>query len=114
MDVTGIRAVNLKFHFDKSQALVGLDIETSSMDRRLELFEKMESLKKLLNDAMGTKMHWELDYIRENGKSVSRIFTAIENVDIYNRECWPVVMEFFYEKMNRLEDFFIEYKDYIG
>jgi len=114
MDATGIKAINLKFHFDREEALVAIDIETASMDRRLELYEKMEALKKLLDTAMETKMAWELDYTRENGKSVSRIFTSLDKVDIYNRECWPQVMAFFYVNMDRLEDFFAEYKDYLS
>ncbi|MFZ5939968.1 MAG: DUF4268 domain-containing protein [Bacteroidota bacterium] len=113
MDATGIRAVNLKFHFDTESALVGLDIETGSLDKRIELFERMEGLKKLLDQAMETEMTWELDYVRENGKSVSRIFTLIRDVSIYERETWPLVMKFFFDKMSRLEEFFIEYKDYI-
>jgi len=114
MDSTGIKAVNLKFHVDTEIALVGIDIETISLDRRIELFEKMEGLRKLLDEAMEVPMIWELDYLRENGKSVSRIYTSIRNVNIYQKETWPEIMSFFWEKMSRLEEFFLEYKDYIS
>jgi hypothetical protein len=29
---------------------------------------------------------WELEYIRENGKSVSRIYLQKEGIDIYNKD----------------------------
>jgi len=113
MDATGNKAINLKFYFDNSVALVGLDIETSNLDKRIGLFEKLESLKKILDETMGIEMIRELDYTRENGKSISRIYTSINDVGIYNKESWPAVIEFFYLKMSKLEDFYLEYKDYL-
>jgi hypothetical protein len=54
-----------------------------------------------------------LDYIRENGKSVSRIYLQLEGVDIYKRETWHGAFQFMYQNMMKLEEFFREYKDYI-
>lgn len=110
---TGIRALNLKFHVDRNVAQVGIDLETRNMDKRLELYEKLESLKKLLEESMGSPMNWELDYTRENGKSVSRIYLQKEEVDIYQRETWPGAHQFMYDKMLKLESFFNEYRDYL-
>ncbi len=93
--------------------MVGIDIETRSMDKRLELYDKLETLKKLLHEAMGTEMVWELEYERENGKSVSRIYTFIEGVEIYDRGCWGDTYKFFYSNMVKLEGFFEEYRDYL-
>jgi hypothetical protein len=109
---TGIRALNLKFHVDNQVAQVGIDLETRNMDKRIELFEKLEAVKKLLEQAMGGPMQWELEYIRENGKSVSRICTEIEGVDIYDRTTWKKAHDFMLDKMMRLELFYREYQDY--
>ena len=110
---TGIKALNLKFHVDRKVAQVGIDLETRNMDKRIELFEKLETLKKLLEDTMGSPMNWELDYIRENGKSVSRIYVQLEDVDIYNRDAWAKAHQFMYEHMMKLESFYNEYRDYL-
>jgi hypothetical protein len=110
---TGIRALNLKFHVDRKVAQVGIDLETRNMDKRIELYEKLESLKKLLEKSMGSSMNWELDYIRENGKSVSRIYVQKEEVDIYQRSTWPGAHQFMYDNMLKLESFFNEYRDYL-
>ena len=45
---TGIKALNLRFHVDRKVAQVGIDLETRNMDKRIELYEKLEALKKLL------------------------------------------------------------------
>lgn len=110
---TGIRALNLKFHVDRNVAQVGIDLETRNMDKRIELYEKLESLRKLLEDSMGSPMNWELDYTRENGKSVSRIYLQKEEVDIYQRDTWPVAHQFMYDNMLKLESFFNAYRDYL-
>lgn len=113
LDQTGIKALNLRFHVDREVAQVGIDLETRNMDKRIELYEKLESLKKLLEQAMGTPLIWELEYIRENGKSVSRIYLQKNDVDIYNRETWAEAHQFMYENMMKLEAFFREYRDYL-
>jgi hypothetical protein len=110
---TGIKALNLKFHVDRRVAQVGIDLETRNMDKRIELYEKLEAVKKLLDKAMGAPLEWELDYIRENGKSVSRIYLEAEDVDIYNRDTWAKAHQFMYENMLKLEFFYKEYRDYL-
>lgn len=109
---TGIRALNLRFHVDRNVAQVGIDLETRNMDKRLELYEKWEAVRPLLEEAMGDSLQWELDYIRENGKSVSRIYTEIDGVDIYDRNTWSRAHRFMVDKMMKLEQFFREYQDY--
>lgn len=113
LDRTGVKGLNLKFHIDRHCAQTGFEIETTDMDRRLELFDKLESMKKLLEKSMKGELIWEVDYIRENGKSVSRIYTKLDNVDIYNRDTWPDVFKFFYSNMTKLEAFFEEYRDFL-
>ena len=109
---TGVKALNLRFHVDREVAQVGIDLETRNMDKRLELFEKLEAVKKVLEETMATPMIWELEYIRENGKSVSRIYIQKEGVDIYKRETWPAAHQFMYDQMMKLESFYREYRDY--
>ena len=109
---TGVKALNLRFHVDRKVAQVGIDLETRNMDKRFELYEKLESVKKILEKTMGEPMIWELEYIRENGKSVSRIYLEREGVDIYERSSWPDAHEFMYKQMMKLEDFYREYRDF--
>ena len=110
---TGIKALNLRFHVDREVAQVGIDLETRNMDKKIELYEKLESLKKLLEEAMESPMIWELEYIRENGKSVSRIYLQMEGVDIYKRDTWAGAHKFMYDNMMKLEAFFGEYQDFL-
>jgi len=109
---TGVKALNLRFHVDRQVAQVGIDLETRNMDKRIALYEKLESVRKVLEDHMGEPMKWELDYMRENGKSVSRIYLEKDQVDIYQPETWPDAFSFMYDKMMKLESFYREYRDF--
>jgi hypothetical protein len=109
---TGVKALNLRFHVNREVAQVGIDLETRNMEKRIELYEKLESVKKRLEEAMETAMIWELEYIRENGKSVSRIYLQLEGVDIYDRDTWARAHQFMYDNMMKLETFYREYKDF--
>ncbi len=57
-------------------------------------------------------MIWELEYIRENGKSVSRIYLQKEGIDIYNKDTWQAAHQFMFDRMSKLEAFYLEYKDF--
>jgi hypothetical protein len=111
MNNTGIKQLKLKFEFDENQAVVGIDIETRNTDKRIELYDKLEKLKKILEEKFKQPLIWELDYIQASGKSISRIYLMKEGVNIYNEESWPEVFYFFYKNMMKLEDFYEEFRD---
>ncbi len=113
MNNTGIRQLKMKFEFDEDKASVGIDIETRNEERRLELFEKMEQVKKILHTTVGQEMHWEPDRVQPNGKSISRINLEMTGVSIYDRKSWEIVFPFFYKNMMKIESFYDEYRDFL-
>ncbi len=113
MNNTGIRQLKLKFEYGERMASVGIDIETRNMDKRLDLYDKLEQLKNILHQAMGQEMKWELEHILDNGKSVSRICLEMHEVNIYNKDTWHTVFPFFYKNMMKIESFYEEYRDFL-
>jgi hypothetical protein len=113
MNDTGIKQLKLKFHFDSKNALAGIEIDTRNIEKRLELWSKLENTKTILEKSAKCQLTWDLEFPLEGTKTVSRIYSMIENVDIYEPTCWNQVKEFFYEKMSLIEEYFIEYKDYL-
>ncbi len=113
MDQTDIKQLKLKFHFDENIAWAGIVIDTLNMDKRIDLFDKLEKMKTLYTDAVPYKLIWELEHPVINSKTVSIVYSRIENVSIYNKSCWKQVQVFLYEVMAPIEDLFLEYKDFI-
>jgi hypothetical protein len=112
MNDTGIKQLKLKFHFDEKVALVGIEVDTRNLDKRIELWDKLEKTKSLLDKKLPGQLIWDMEYQLEVNKSVSRVYCKLDDVSIYDRLNWKQVKEFFYKKMSLFEDFFLEFKDY--
>ena len=109
---TKIKGLAFKFHFDVKKAMVILDIETDDLDRRLQLWEKLESLKSILtSDDYFVDAQYEDFYLLDNGKEVSRIFIEKTGVSIHNKNTWQETMVFLNESMRTFEEFFLEFRD---
>ncbi len=113
MNNTGIKQLKLKFDFDETRAIVGFDVETRNLDKRIDVFGKLERLKTKLEKALKQSLIWELDHILPSGKSISRAYLELPDVSIYRQEDWPLVIDFFYKNMVIIEKLFEEYKDYL-
>lgn len=110
---TGIRQLKLKLEFDENKASVGVDIETRNLDKRIELLQKLEELRPHIEKSLGKELLWEMDYRLPTGKSISRIAAEMNGVSIYRREDHGMVIPFMYKKMSKLEDFYLEFREFI-
>ncbi len=88
-----------------------MNIETYDLEQRIQLWEKLVSLKSILVDEYLPEAHFEDSFLLENRKEISRIYVQKENVSIHNKNTWQETMEFLNTKMTLLERFFEEYKD---
>lgn len=110
---TKIKDFSFKFYVDNKKAQVLVDIEHRSDEKRIIYFEKLESLKTVLEDDFVKDLVFEKNFTLENGKKISRIWVEKTNVSVSNRQYWDEIFDFFFEKMNALEMFYYEYGDYI-
>ena len=110
---TKIKDFSFKFYVDNKKAQVLIDIEHRSDDKRIAYFEKLESLKNILEVEFVKDLVFEKNFVLENGKSISRIWIEQLDVSVSNRKYWDSIFAFFNEKMNALENFYKEYDDYI-
>ena len=110
---TKIKDFSFKFYVDNKKAQVLIDIEHRSDEKRNLYFEKMESLKNILEDDFVKDLVYEKNFVLENGKTISRIWVEKSGVSVSNRKYWDEIFDFFNEKMHALEMFYLEYGDYI-
>lgn len=110
---TKIKDFSFKFYIDNRKAQVLIDIEHRSDEKRNIYFEKIESLKNILEEEFIKDLVFEREFHLENGKTISRIWVEKLDVSVSNRKYWDEIFDFFNEKMHALEMFFYEYEDYI-
>lgn len=110
---TKIKDFSFKFYVDNKKALVLIDIEHRSDEKRVAYFEKIEALKNILEEEFIKDLVFEKEFILENGKTISRIWVEKLDVSVSNRKYWDEIFAFYNEKMNSLELFYKEYDDFI-
>jgi hypothetical protein len=110
---TKIKGFSFKFHFDTKSALVALDLE-DHLENRINYWEKLMSLKGVLQREYLPEAIYNEEYFLDNGKEISRIYIPLkQEVSIHNKNTWRDVMEFLNTNMALFEDFFEEYRDLI-
>jgi hypothetical protein len=110
---TKIKDFSFKFYVENTKAQVHIDIEMRNKELRMQYFEKMVALKNILEDEFIKDLVYERNHTLENGKTISRIWVEKEKVSVSNRKYWDEIFDFFFEKMNALELFYIEYDGFI-
>ena len=110
---TKIKDFSLKFSFDTKKAQVSFDVSSNEPIYREYYFEKLLSLKKLMEEDISNAIVFEENYILNNGKSTSRCYVQLDDVSIHNKNHWPQVFDFFNNEMSKFEAFFLEYEDFI-
>lgn len=110
---TKIKDFSFKFFVDNKKAQVSIDIEHRNEEKRLAYFEKIQALKNILEEEFIPDLVFEKNYTLENGKTISRIWVEKTGVTVSNRKYWDEIFEFFDEKMNALELFYLEYDEFI-
>lgn len=110
---TNIKDFSFKFHFDQKQAMVSLDIEDSDLGKRIELWEKLASLRSIIINEYLPNAQFNDSYQLENGKEISRIWVVKPNVSIHNKNTWQETMLFLRDTMLKFETFYLEFEDII-
>jgi hypothetical protein len=110
---TKIKDFSFKFYVENTKAQVHIDIEMRNKELRMQYFEKLVSLKNILEDEFIKDLVFERNLTLENGKTISRIWVEKMNVSVSNRKYWDETFDFFYEKMNALELFYLDYDEFV-
>jgi hypothetical protein len=110
---TKIKDFSFKFYVENTKAQVLIDIEHRNEIKRIQYFEKLESLKTILEEEFVSDLVFERNFNLENGKTISRIWVEKLNVSVSNRKYWDEIFTFFNEKMSALELFYLEYDEFI-
>ena len=90
--------------------MVSLDV-TGNLEQRIEIWEKLNSLKSILLADYLPNAIFDDYYLLENQKEISRIYVERQNVSIHNKNTWQETMIFLQDTMISFEDFFLTYED---
>lgn len=110
---TKIKDFSFKFFVDNTKARVMIDIEHRNEDKRFSYFEKIASLKHILEQEFIPNLVYHKNFTLENGKTISRIWVEKLGISVSNQKYWDEIFDFFNEKMHTFERFYLEYDEFI-
>ena len=110
---TKIKDFSFKFFVDNTKAQVSIEIEHRSEEKRHAYFEKLEALKAILEDEFINDLVFQKNHTLQNGKTISKIWVEKLGITVSNRTNWDAIFDFFFEQMNALELFYMEYDEFI-
>jgi hypothetical protein len=102
---TRLKNVYFRMQADKKTASIAIEITHQDPELQELFFEQFLTLKNYLHETMGEEWKWELHTIDENDKIISRIYTEISPVNIFNKEHWPELISFFKPRIIALDQF---------
>jgi hypothetical protein len=108
---TGVRGFRLKFETEKKTQCVCLEIIDSDEVIREIRYEKLLALKSVFDEAMDNELIWDKEFFLSPDNKIIRVYVQQHGLTINNRAHWPEIFAFFYQKMNKLETVFEEYKE---
>ncbi|RKR07067.1 uncharacterized protein DUF4268 [Maribacter vaceletii] len=110
---TKIKGLTFKFQFNLKTAEVAIIVDHNNLEVRMELWEKLISLKSIIKEEYLPNATFNDSY-PINNKEISKIYVEIKNVSIHNKDTWQETMIFLSNNMKKVEAFFQEYKDILG
>lgn len=102
---TGLKDVFFRMQADKKIASIAIELTHPDLEIQQMFFEQFEDLKALLHEHLGEAWEWDLHTTDENGKVVSRIYTQLEKVSVFNQNDWPALISFFKPRIIALDAF---------
>ena len=111
---TKIKGLTFKFQFNLKIAEVSIEIDHNNLETRIELWEKLISLKNIIQEEYLPEAIFNDSFILNGDKEISKIYIQKNDVSIHNRNTWQETMVFLNTNMNLIESFFEDYKDILS
>lgn len=108
---TGEKNIYFGMNADNKIATVAIEIVYKDEGLRELYYEQFLQLKTMLHSTLNEEWHWEKNVMDEHGRMISRIYTQIEKVNVFNRNDWPKLISFFKKNIIALDEFWNSVKD---
>lgn len=106
---TGARHVHFKMNAT-DHVYIGIELSHKERDTREIYFTHFNTLKAELEAILGESWVWEKDSGIDD-KGLSRIYTVLNNVNIFKHSDWPTIISFLKQRVILLDRFWVEHRD---
>lgn len=107
---TGLKDVYFRMDAASKAATISISIEHNDAGIRELYFEQFLEFKDMLHATLGEVWEWQLHGSIEQGREISRIYTFLPSVSVFNKEDWPALISFFKPRIIALDAFWSDAK----
>ena len=108
---TGVKYLYFRMDVDNKKASVAIELRHPDTSEQQQYFEQLQELKNILEQSTREVWQWQLQYSDEDGNMVSRVFTSLNTINVYNPADWPVLISFLKPRIIALDQFWDLVKD---
>jgi hypothetical protein len=102
---TGEKNIHFKMNATNRHATIAIIITHSDKDLQQLFYEQFLQSKEALHAAMQEEWIWTLHTADEHEKVISKIYTELQEVNIFNKKDWPALISFFKPRIVALDEF---------
>ena len=102
---TGVKHLNFKMQVDNRSATIAIEMSHPDAGIQELMFEQFKEFGNLLKGQLNEEWDWDLHVLNEHYKTVSRIYTSLPQVSIFNQGDWPALISFFKSRIIALDEF---------
>ncbi|MBT1690309.1 DUF4268 domain-containing protein [Fulvivirgaceae bacterium PWU37] len=102
---TKLKDVYFRMDAGRKAAVISISIEQRDQAIQELYFEQFLELKNILHTTLEEEWVWQLHVPVEDGKIVSRIYTELAGVSVFNRDQWAELISFFKPRIIALDAF---------
>lgn len=101
---TSVKDIYFRMDAGPRSAVISISLEHNDAGIRALYFQQFEAFKLMLHDTLEEEWHWQQD-VSVNNKVISRIYTELPDVSVFNKDHWPDLISFFKPRIIALDNF---------
>lgn len=102
---TGIRHIYFRMDADNKQAAIGIEIRHPDPLKQQDYFRQFTQTRTILQEMLGEEWHWLSSTPDEDGHLISRIYTTLPHVNIFDQQDWSAIISFLKPRIIALDEY---------
>lgn len=108
---TFVKGIYFKMAANNKSASIAITISHQDETMREIFFEQFLQLKNYLHNILEEEWNWELHTYDDYGLPIAQISITLENKNIFIKDHWPEIFNFFKSRIIKLDEFWTDAKE---
>jgi hypothetical protein len=108
---TQLKPLFFRMEADETSARLCIDVQFFNDGVREVYFQQFEGFETILKKTLGDDLIFQKEFEHWNGKTISRIYCELADVNVNKKEDWEKIQVYLTEKFLKLDEFWQEFSE---